>query len=153
MKILGESNSFNLARCSFKDEESRVSGSTATQQSLILCSYYLEGKCDKGNDCQRLHLCKEFLINYNKCPGISCKFGFSHDPFDDNNAKIIKSKWTHTDHKQIISFLRESFPRLCKKYEKGDCEDGNCKKLHICEDFLLNTCENNDCYLSHNIFS
>ena len=151
MKILGESNSFNLARCSFKDEESRVSGSTATQQSLILCSYYLEGKCDKGNGCKRLHLCKEFLINYNKCPGISCKFGFSHDPFDDNNAKIIKSKWTHTDHKQIISFLRESFPRLCKKYEKGDCEDGNCKKLHICEDFLFNTCENNDCYLSHNI--
>ena len=151
MKILGESNSFKLARSSFEDEESRVSGSTATQRSLILCSYYLEGKCDKGNDCKRLHLCKEFLINSNKCPGISCMFGFSHDPFDENNARITKSKWTHTDPKLVISFLRNSFPRLCKKYQKGDCKDGNCKKLHICEDFLFNTCENNDCYLSHNI--
>ena len=139
------------ARCSFEDEESRVSGSTATQRSLILCSYYLEGKCDKGNYCKRLHLCKEFLINCNRCPGNSCKFNFSHDPFDENNARIIKSKWTHTDPKLIISFLRESFPRLCKKYEKEDCKDGYCKKLHICEDFLFNTCENNDCYLSHNI--
>ena len=111
---------------------------------MILCSYYLDGKCDKGNSCKRLHLCKEFLINFNKCQKNICQFGFSHDPFDENNTKTIKSKW-------IVSFLRDSFPRLCKNYQEEDCHDENCKKLHIGEDCLCNICKSNDCCLSHKI--
>ena len=151
MEILGDSNCLELARCSFEDEEIKVSGSAAIQRPLILCSYYLEGKCNKGNKCERLHICKEFLINFNKCPKNICRFGFSHDPFDENNTRIVTSKWTDTDPKRIISFLRESFPRSCKKYQKEDCKDGHCKKLHICEDYLYNICKSNDCCLSHKI--
>ena len=151
MKILEESNSLKLVRCSFEDKEVKVSGSTTTQRHLMLCSYYFEGKCDEGNYCKRLHLCKEFLINFKKCPKNICRFGFSHDPFDENNAKIIASKWSDTDAKKIISFLRESFPCLCKNYEKEGCKDGNCKRLHICEDYLFNKCKSNDCFLSHKI--
>lgn len=150
-KILGESNSLKLARCSFDDEEIKFSGSTAIQRPLILCIYYLDGKCYKGNSCKRLNLCKEFLINFNKCPNNICQFGFSHDPFVENNSRIITSKWTDCDPKRIISFLRDSFPHLCKNYQKEYCHDENCKKLHICEDYLCNICKSNDCCLSHKI--
>ena len=109
---MGKTISKWQANCLSNVFERKVSGKRNTQRPHI-CGFYLNGKCNNGNDCNRLHICKEFLINFNKCPSIICKNGFSHDPFDENNAKITKSKWTETDASKIIHFLRESFPRLC----------------------------------------
>ena len=151
MGTLTTTNSIDQARCSNEFVARKFSGTTGSRSPLIMCSFYLNGKCDNGNDCKRLHLCKEFLINFNRCPGVICQFGFSHNPFDENNAKITKSIWTETDSSRVISFLRESFPRLCKNYEKGDCIDENCQRLHICVNFLFSICHSNDCCFSHSI--
>ena len=122
-------------------------------QRPLICGFYLSKKCNKGNDCKRLHICKEFLMpkSMRGCPSIICQYGFSHDPFDENNAKIIKSKWTETDQSKIIDFLRQSFPRFCQSYEKGDCIRKHCQKLHICGSKLFNICQTNYCSLSHDI--
>ena len=150
-RTLTTTNLINQASSSNEFVARNFYGTTGSRPPLIICSFYLNGKCDKGNDCKRLHLCKEFLINFNRCPGIICQFGFSHNPFDENNGKIIKSIWTETDPSRVISILRESFPRLCKKYEKGDCTDESCQRLHICANFLFSICNNNYCCFSHNI--
>ena len=138
------------ANCSSKLFERKVSTKRNTQRPLI-CGFYLNGKCHKGNECKRLHICKEFLINSNRCSSIICQYGFSHDPFDQNNSKITKSKWTETDASKIIHFLRESFPRLCRNYEKGHCVGEYCQKLHICDNSLYKICQTNCCPLSHDI--
>ena len=151
VKTLTTTNSIYQASCSNEFVTRKFSGTAGSRPPLIMCSFYLNGKCDKGNDCKRLHLCKEFLIHFERCPGIICQFGFSHNPFDENNSKITKSVWTETDSSTVISFLRESFRRLCEKYEKGDCNDENCQKLHICADFLFLVCNSNYCCFSHNI--
>lgn len=151
VRTLTTTNLMRQASCSNEFIARKFSGTTGSRPPLIMCSFYLNGNCDKGNNCKRLHLCKEFLINFNKCPGSICQFGFSHNPFDENNAKITKSVWTETDPSRVISFLRESFPRLCKKYEKGDCTDENCQRLHICANFLFSICNSNCCCFSHNI--
>ena len=143
-------NLIHQASCSNEFVARKFSGTSGSRPPLIICSFYLNGKCDKGNDCKRLHLCKEFLINFNRCPGI-CQFGLSHNPFDENNGKIIKSIWTETDPSKVISFLRQSFPRLCKKYENGNCTDENCHRLHICANFLFSICNSNYCCFSHSI--
>ena len=91
------------------------------------------------------------MISFNKCPSIICQYGFSHDLFDENKAKITKSKWTETDANKIIHFLRESFPHLCQNYEKGDCVGEYCHKVHICANSLYKICQTNYCPLSHDI--
>ena len=138
------------ANCSSNVFERKVSGKRNTQRPLI-CGFYLNGNCNNGNDCSRLHICKEFLISFNKCPSIICQYGFSHDLFDENKAKITKSKWTETDANKIIHFLRESFPHLCQNYEKGDCVGEYCHKVHICANSLYKICQTNYCPLSHDI--
>ena len=91
------------------------------------------------------------MISIKRCPSIICQYGFSHDPFDENNAKITKSKWTETDTSKVIHFLREIFRRFCQMYEKGDCVGEYCQKIHICSNSLFNMCQNNYCPLLHGI--
>ena len=132
-------------------EEIKNSGEKRHKQPVVLCNLYLDSKCNRGNDCKKLHLCKEFLINFNKCPGVVCQFGLSHDPFDESNAKITRSKWRKDSASKVIHKLREGFPRLCKKYETDKCDGKFCKKLHVCGDSLFNLCEKVNCSLSHDI--
>ena len=132
-------------------EEIKNSGEKGCKQTFMLCNLYLESKCNQGNNCKNLHICKEFLINFNKCPGVACQLGLSHDPFDESNAKITLSKWSKDSANKVIHELRESFPRLCKKYETAQCDGKFCKKLHICGDSLFNLCEKGYCCLSHDI--
>ena len=132
-------------------EEIKNSGEKSLKQTVVLCNLYLDSKCNQGNNCKKLHICKEFLINFNKCPGAVCQFGLSHDPFDESNAKITRSKWRKDSASKVIHELREGFPRLCKKYETGECDGKFCKKLHVCGDSLFNLCEKVNCSLSHDI--
>lgn len=132
-------------------EELTNSGEKGCKQTVMLCNLYLDSKCNQGNNCQKLHICKEFLISFNKCPGVFCQLGLSHDPFDESNAKITRSKWHRDSSRKVINELRESFPRLCKKYEAGQCDGKFCKKLHICGDSVFNLCEKDYCSLSHDM--
>ena len=151
VRTLTTTNSISQASYSNEFIARKFSGTTGSRPPLIMCYFYLNGKCHKGNNCKRLHLCKEFLINFNRCPNIICPSGLSHNPFDENNAKITKSIWTETDPSTVISFLRECFPRLCEKYEKGDCTAKDCQRLHICANFLFSLCNSNYCCFSHDI--
>ena len=86
-----------------------------------------------------------------RCSNSICQYGFSHEPFDESNAKLVKSKWRETGATKIIYLLRGSFPRLCTKYEVGDCANKNSRKLHICGDSLFHICKSNYCSLSHSV--
>ena len=74
-----------------------------------MCLTYLNGACREGSDCNRLHFCKEALIDSTKYPGNNCMYSFLHDPFDKNNCKIIKSKWKNVDDKiKILTAMSQS---------------------------------------------
>ena len=149
-KIL-QSNLLSEVSSSNELEEIKYSGEKGCKQTVMLCNLYLDSKCNQGNNCKKLHICKEFLISFNKCPGVVCQLGLSHDPFDESNVKITRSKWSKDSASKVIHELRESFPRLCKKYETSECDGKFCKKLHVCGDSLFSLCEKVDCSLSHDI--
>ena len=132
----------------FKDSAQRKS--KLQKSNIRMCLACLNGACREGSDCNRLHFCKEALIDSTKCPVNNCIYGFSHDPFDKSNCKIIKSKWKNIDDK-IKIFMSESFPRVCRPNETKSCGNKDCKKLHICRYFLFDVCANKSCILSHKL--
>lgn len=41
-------------------------------------------------------------IDFTRCSNSICQYGFSHEQFDENNAKLVKSKWRETGATKII---------------------------------------------------
>ena len=117
--------------------------------SLRLCPWYLDGNCSNVL-CKCLHICKEFLINGNKCLGYSCMFGFSHDPLDEHNKDIMQERGINEfQRSEIMVIIINSFPRLCKYQEHANCVHVNCNKIHICKKYASGICDDNTCALSH----
>ena len=122
------------------------------KRNIRMCLSYLNGACREDNDCNRLHFCKEVLIDFTKCLENNCRYSFLQDPFDENNCKIIKSKWKDMeDKKNIVIAMSESFPRVCRPNETKSCGNKDCKKLHIYRYFLFDVCENKRCTFSHKL--
>jgi len=120
--------------------------------TVLICTYYLNGEC-KNMLCPRLHFCKEFLIDASKCSVENCKFGFSHDPLDNNNKEImIKHGVSHLSQGELVNMLRNSFPRVCKNYQSDkDCSNNQCQRIHICKTYAFGECISDGCVKSHDL--
>ena len=117
------------------------------QINVSICQYYLNGNC-RNKKCQSLHLCKEFLLGEDHCNG-SCKYGFSHDPYNSHNKAVIDRCNLLIPPHQIVKILQQSFPRVCQHYQKGKCTQ-SCKNLHLCLTYLQNNADcSGGCNLSH----
>ncbi|XP_057290563.1 uncharacterized protein LOC130613241 [Hydractinia symbiolongicarpus] len=142
----------NVLYSKSRSKTNRSSGTPSNEKlTLLMCKFYLDGNCKQKN-CPRLHMCKEFLINGNKCVADNCKFGFSHDPLDSHNTFIMKKNgddqlpsWV------LLERVRKSFPRVCKDYLNGSCLGVACRRMHICPNYCNNMCVGADCTLSHKL--
>ena len=110
---------------------------------LRLCSYYYQGKGCVHDNCEKLHLCKDYLFGNTYCTMDNCKF--SHDIMDAHNMSAL---WAFNIPKVNISLIRNSFPRLCRSFlDSGDCTKLFCGYLHLCYKFVKNCCNENACFL------
>ena len=122
----------------------------ATKKNFSLCKFYLDGDCNLGKKCQHLHMCKVFLLPINKCLKEECEKGLSHDPLDEHNKSIVAQRnLLHLEKQALINLLKESFPKICRAYQRKEqcCQ---CKRIHICPDYLGPGCQKLNCNLSHN---
>ena len=116
--------------------------------SFRLCYHYLQGNCKLEENCTRLHICKNFLMQL--CPQEHCKYGLRHEILDGNNLGILETKgFLEMSNVEIMFRIVEAFPRVCKVYEI-ECSNDDCGKLHICLNFLFNKCLSLSCTYSHN---
>ncbi|XP_057290564.1 uncharacterized protein LOC130613242 [Hydractinia symbiolongicarpus] len=142
----------NVLYSKSRSKANRSSGTPSNEKlTLLMCKFYLDGNCKQKN-CPRLHMCKEFLINGNKCVADNCKFGFSHDPLDSHNTFVMKKNGVdQLPSWVLLERVRKSFPRVCKDYLNGSCLGVTCRRLHICPNYCNNMCVDADCTLSHNL--
>jgi len=117
--------------------------------NILLCAFYLKGSCTRAT-CNRLHFCKEFLVNQRKCNQTPCQYGFSHNPLDRHNKKVIDQCNSAIPRPKILPALRKSLPRICMDYQNNECQYGGCSKLHLCFSFVQNNvCTLPGCQLCH----
>lgn len=110
---------------------------------MRLCSYYYQSKGCINDDCEKLHICKDYLFGDTYCTRDNCQF--SHDILDAHNMSAL---WALIMPKVNISLIRNSFPRLCRSFlDTGECTKLFCGYLHLCYKFVKNCCSDNACSL------
>ncbi|XP_041057603.1 protein mono-ADP-ribosyltransferase PARP12-like isoform X1 [Carcharodon carcharias] len=126
--------------------------------SVRLCKNYPNRDCE---DCGKLHLCRRFI--YDDCrPNKAEKpCSNSHDLQSPHNQAVLSNNGLRNlDIKELRQLLLQNdptlLPEVCAFYNKGNAPYGscnykqNCKKLHICLQFVLEACALGDqCERSH----
>ena len=119
------------------------------------CGY--SGNCN--GRCNKLHICKFFLLSHCKIvPQSKCKFGHAVD--SSHNRRLIEY---HDLEDLELGQLRNLFrnvnsrnrvtkPPICKYYNTSGCTKGdNCKFLHICITYVRQELCGQRCAKNHNI--
>ncbi|XP_071413233.1 protein mono-ADP-ribosyltransferase PARP12-like isoform X2 [Pithys albifrons albifrons] len=107
--------------------------------------------------CERLHLCKQHLMDRCHLGPRSCKY--SHEVMSAENKKVLKDhhlSGLSENELRILLLQNDTFflPDICQFYNKkgGICmQQNNCNKLHICRHFLRGECRFLPCVRSHNL--
>ncbi|KAF1399624.1 Poly [ADP-ribose] polymerase 12, partial [Spheniscus mendiculus] len=107
--------------------------------------------------CERLHLCKLYLMGKCNLGPRSCKY--SHDILNAENKKVLKThelSGLSENELRVLLLQNDPFllPDVCQLYNRknGTCSQQNsCNKLHICRHFLQGECRFFPCKRSHNL--
>ncbi|KAK1204207.1 PAR12 ribosyltransferase, partial [Pygoscelis papua] len=107
--------------------------------------------------CERLHLCKLYLMGKCNLGPRSCKY--SHDIINAENKKVLKThelSGLNENELRVLLLQNDPFllPDVCQLYNRknGTCSQQNsCNKLHICRHFLQGECRFVPCNRSHNL--
>ncbi|KAJ1166177.1 hypothetical protein NDU88_006586 [Pleurodeles waltl] len=128
--------------------------------AVRLCYNYLREQC-QAQDCERLHLCRFFILGkcFHRSKRNNCSF--SHDIQSEVNKAVLKahgiSSLDERDLQMLLLLNDPSFlPEVCKEYKGkqkvGSCTNGaQCSKLHICGFFARGECRHANCSRSHNL--
>ena len=129
----------------WKDQYGKVTGARIDLVCNRVCpQYFNTGFHAWLGDCQRLHVCKQFLEG--SCDG---KCRRSHNFFDEFNRERTKRfGLDNFPNKLIRRIVCYSFPQVCLLYLKSKCTSDDCPYLHICASVVgQKRC---DCPLLHN---
>ncbi|XP_059672259.1 zinc finger CCCH-type antiviral protein 1 [Gavia stellata] len=107
--------------------------------------------------CERLHLCKLYLMGKCNLGPSSCKY--PHDIINAENKKVLKTHnlfGLNENELRVLLLQNDPFllPDVCQFYNRKDdtCkQQNNCNKLHICRHFLRGECRFFQCKRSHNL--
>ncbi|NXN81318.1 PAR12 polymerase, partial [Bombycilla garrulus] len=105
--------------------------------------------------CERLHLCKLYLMGRCNLGPRSCKY--LHDIMNEENKKVLKKhdlSGLSENDLQVLLLQNDPFflPDTCHFYNKkgSHCmHRNNCNKLHVCRHFLQGNCKFPHCIMSH----
>ncbi|XP_073506573.1 uncharacterized protein [Phyllobates terribilis] len=116
-----------------------------------ICPKYL--KKEEEEKCDKLHLCKEYLLG--KCKRQHCSF--FHDISSHHNQSVLKvNRISKLNIEEINVLLLQNdntmLPKVCQCYMLGLCVRGSdCPHPHICDDFTRGECNSCPCKHSHNL--
>ena len=121
-----------------------------------LCFNYKAGKgsCTgmlKGNKpCRYLHLCRDHVRG--NCPKAKCTI--AHNMTTKHNGVLRKKLGLgKLPQEDALLAVRCSNPMVCEEYNTmGKCSQailGRCLQFHVCNDFLLGKCQNEQCPRCH----
>ncbi|KAB7501409.1 Poly [ADP-ribose] polymerase 12, partial [Armadillidium nasatum] len=126
-------------------------------QVNICLSHLKVTGCQYSHCCYCIHMCLKYLIG--DCDDNDCIFG--HQWHTNHNNKILKEfnltllsadKLTHLFKTVVIPNSNDNDKlKICKNYNESDCQDNDCRFLHLCLRFLAQKCSSGICKLSHNI--
>ncbi|XP_068808977.1 protein mono-ADP-ribosyltransferase PARP12-like isoform X2 [Struthio camelus] len=109
--------------------------------------------------CERLHLCKLYLMGKCNLGARACKY--CHDINTAGNKKVLKNhelSGLNEYELRVLLLQNDPFllPDVCQFYNqgKGTCaQQNNCNKLHVCRHFLRGGCRFLPCKRSHNLLN
>ncbi|XP_073506575.1 zinc finger CCCH-type antiviral protein 1-like [Phyllobates terribilis] len=139
-----------------KDEPKKfpvVGDLVLARSSVRICPKYL--KNEREEKCDKLHLCKEYMLG--KCKSLHCIF--SHDISSDYNQLVLKvNEISGLNIEEIKVLLLQNdnmmLPEVCWGYMNFLCvRVTDCPFLHICEYFARGECNRTFCVRSHNLLS
>ncbi|XP_066956673.1 protein mono-ADP-ribosyltransferase PARP12-like isoform X3 [Macrobrachium rosenbergii] len=125
---------------------------------ISVCTEYLgtEG-CGSHSSCEKLHICPKYAAG--TCNDEICVFGHSWNT--NHNTTVLKLlSLDHLPmaklHELLKKKIHQNMPKenitVCLAYNIESCNEGNCKELHVCLSYVLETkCSKADCQLNHNI--
>ncbi|KAJ8320678.1 hypothetical protein KUTeg_002265 [Tegillarca granosa] len=125
-----------------------------------VCTFYNQKGCSKTN-CTFLHICKGFLDS--TCTGCA----LSHDIKADQPLSVLTANGfiTSQNAETILELYKVRLqqagnqqntmklnpPSICSHYNADGCQKSDCSFVHICENYVCNCCELENCELSHNL--
>ncbi|XP_061863091.1 zinc finger CCCH-type antiviral protein 1 isoform X2 [Colius striatus] len=109
--------------------------------------------------CERLHLCKSYLMGKCNLRSRTCKY--SHDIINDENKKVLKTHGLSgfsENELRVLLLQNDPFllPDVCQFYNRKDgvcSQQSDCNKLHICRHFLHGECRFLPCKRIHSLLS
>ena len=131
------------------NENDNIQDIIAFCPKLRLCSDLMFfSECKKEN-CPSFHLCRNFITG--SCShGETCSRSHNfRNRKDRENVMNLDLDWLTNE--QLRQLMLSSSPQVCISYNKGTCiNDCRCPRVHICRDFVLNACKNEDvCRFQH----
>ncbi|XP_022087972.1 uncharacterized protein LOC110977823 isoform X2 [Acanthaster planci] len=121
----------------FKRGDSKSSGKSSAENELKLCSAYLYRKegCNRGDDCNFLHICRGYILQSCKASGHACKF--SHDLSCRQPQALFRRQFgiKHLNGKSLHEF-RELFaaalqsPSVTGSGQQSSCGEEETGKHH-----------------------
>ncbi|XP_052082159.1 uncharacterized protein LOC127719859 [Mytilus californianus] len=132
----------------------------------VPCIGYNRDKEHRIDTCRYPHICAKYIINDDKCDG-SC--GKNHNLIDNQSREILVDLGfiTEGNYESILQTYRQKCKEKladmanavvtgpCCYYNYKECllGDFHCPFTHICKDWFLGTCVNQNCTLSHGILN
>ena len=121
-----------------------------------LCKKHCSKPGSCHGDCDKLHICKFFILsNRFKCQE-ECRF--VHDFKTPHNDKVLhayKLQFLREEHLRCLFSKTENrhsqtLPYVCRDFNLCKCEKKNCRYLHLCKQFVIGNCPlGKKCRISH----
>lgn len=161
-KFKGDKKAFKRFLKNYGSSSFRFFASDKTEQVKAItvvrfCPDFCKDPKSCEENCGDLHLCKFHVLS--SCEMKKCKFG--HKLEDDHNKQVLKEHNLHRlSFKNLRLLLRHvenrcgiTVPVICRFYNGKGCDKpGKCPYLHVCQKYVLETCENRSCQLSHSLY-
>ena len=101
--------------------------------------------CSRPN-CSHFHICKFYLNGICK-RGVRCWKGHKLQDNEQNKQPIENLGFEGFSDKEILTVILCRYPQVCRTETCPRGED--CPYLHICYNFIVNRCQDDDCERGH----
>ncbi|KAF0290917.1 Poly [ADP-ribose] polymerase 12 [Amphibalanus amphitrite] len=134
-------------------------GDSALRPLPTVCAEFsAESECE-WEDCPHLHLCPRWLAG--RCPVLR-RCPLPHSLRTAHNLTVLRAAgWQQDERHQLRRWLffqarcerleATGLPPLCVSHARGACGAQPCDALHMCPEFLIDTCAVKRCTRGHDL--